>query len=262
MQVLLLSDFSEVAINATHYAMDLLKDEKVSFTLLNIYVPDPMATEKEKAEKRKATVSRLQERVEKLRERAQGRDHRVNGHYAEENLVNATRDFLVKTPVDLLVMGAVSNEKRHSTILGDHTFEIISKIKCNLLAVPEEVKFREIHKVLMPVDFSANLSGRNFHFLQKSRFLKNTHLSVWDLGSTENNSETEAYKNLKELGADFFKPEEGESFDKSTWTDLQKKFDVISIVAKNLRICSHIMHSKHGFYLSAPNRLPIFVLHN
>ncbi|MCC8360412.1 hypothetical protein [Salinimicrobium sediminilitoris] len=37
MKILILSDFSPVAINATHYAMDLLQNEQVTFTLLNIW---------------------------------------------------------------------------------------------------------------------------------------------------------------------------------------------------------------------------------
>ncbi len=266
MNVLLLSDFSEVAINATHYAMDLLRAEPVSFTLLNIHVPDVEASEEEKERKRTATKARLQERVKKLSERSKDRPHSVKGYYSEDNLVNTTRDFLVKNHVDLLVMGAVGKDMRHATILGDHTFEIISKIKCNLLAVPEDVQFHEIQKILMPIDYSVSLHRNNFRFLRDNRFLQHTQLSVWELGNTippdEISLKTDAFESLEEMDVDFFKLEDVESYDKSIWLEVQKKFDIISVLAKNIKICSHIMHSKHGFYLTAPNRLPIFVLHD
>lgn len=266
MNVLLLSDFSEVAINATHYALDLLREEKVAFTLLNIYVPDPNASEEEKERKRKTTKARLKERVEKLRERSLDRPHRVNGHYSEDNLVNTTRDFLVKNQIDLLVMGAVGKDMRHSTILGDHTFEIISKIKCNILAVPEDVQFREIQRILMPIDTSVSLHSKNLQFLNESRFLQNTHLSVWESGNTiateESSLKTSAFDHLDQMEVDFLKLNDVESYDKRTWMEVQKKYDVISLLAKNIKICSHITHSKYGFYLTAPNRLPIFVLHD
>ncbi|MDR9458046.1 MAG: universal stress protein [Salegentibacter sp.] len=266
MNVLLLSDFSEVAINATHYAMDLLREEKVSFILLNIYVPDPDASEEEKERKRTATKARLQERVDKLRERSLDRPHCVNGHYSEDNLINTTRDFLVKNKIDLLVMGAVGKDMRHATILGDHTFEIISKIKCNILAVPEDVQFREIQRILMPIDTSVSLHSKNLQFLKESNFLHNTQLSVWELGNTKapdkNSLKISAFENLDQMQIDFFKLNDVESYDKSIWMEVQKKFDVISLLAKNIQICSHLMHSKHGFYLTAPNRLPIFVLHD
>lgn len=266
MNVLLLSDFSEVAINATHYAMDLLREEEVSFTLLNIYVPDSDASEEEKERRRTATKARLQERVDKLRERSLDRPHRINGHYSEDNLVKTTRDFLVKNKIDLLVMGAVGKDMRDSTILGDHTFEIISKIKCNLLAVPEDVQFREIRSILMPIDYSVSLQSKNLQFLKESKFLHNTQLNVWELGNTiapeQRSLKTSLFESLDQMQVDFFKLNDLESYDKSIWLEFQKKFDVISLLAKNIKICSHIMHSKHGFYLTAPNRLPIFVLHD
>ncbi|WP_081212464.1 universal stress protein [Salegentibacter sediminis] len=266
MNVLLLSDFSQVAINATHYAMDLLREEKVSFILLNIYVPDSDASEEEKERKRTATKARLQERVDKLRERSLDRPHQVNGHYSEDNLVNTTRDLLAKNKIDLLVMGAVSKDMRHSTILGDHTFEIISKIKCNLLAVPEDVQFREIESILMPIDYSVSLHRKNLKFLKESKFLHNTQLSVWELGDTiapeHTPSRTSVFEDLDQMQVSFSKLNDVESYDQSVWNEFQKKFDVISLLAKNIKICRHIMHSKHGYYLTAPNRLPIFVLHD
>ncbi|MGY5850063.1 universal stress protein [Salegentibacter sp. F14] len=266
MNVLLLSDFSEVAINATHYAMDLLREEKVNFTLLNIYVPDPNASETEREIKRAATKAKLQERVDKLRERSVERPHRVFGHYEEDNLVNTTRNFLNKNNIDLLVMGAVGKNMRYSTILGDHTFEIISKIKCNLLAVPENVQFREIKDILMPIDYSVTLSARNLKFLKNSVFLDNTRLNVWELGDTidpeQRTQKTSTFESLEQMQVDFFKLNDVESYDQNTWNELQKKFDVICLLAKNIKICRHIMHSKHGFYITAPNRLPIFILHD
>jgi hypothetical protein len=163
-------------------------------------------------------------------------------------------------------MGAVGKDMRHSTILGDYTFEIISKIKCNILAVPEDVQFRKIQKILMPIDYSVSLDKSSLQFFRESKFLHNTQLSVWELGDTvtpaQRSLKTSAFEGLDQIQVGFFKLNDVESYDKSVWIEFQKKFDVISLLAKNIKICSHIMHSKHGFYLTAPNRLPIFVLHD
>lgn len=268
MNVLLLSDFSQVAINATHYAMDLLQDEKVNFTLLNIYEPDPDCTEEGAEAKRKTTQAALEERVEKLQARSQGRAHKIAGFYSEDTLVDAARDFVAENQVDLLVMGAVGTAFRHVTILGNHTFEIMSKIKCNILAVTEDSSYQKIEKILMPVDFSASFGKRNIRFLDDSPFFHNANLRICELvkdGKLPNpdvSTKGEAFKNLENLEVEFSSLEEAAMFDREVLNEVQKKFNLIVLLGKNLKICDRLLHNKHGIYTSVPNRLPILVLHD
>lgn len=266
MNVLILSDFSDVAINATHYAMDLLQNEQVDFTLLNIYVTDPDASEEAREVKRRATREKLQERVEKLRERSAERPHTVRGYYSEEKLVNAARAFVSQNHTDLLVMGAVGKKMRHSTILGNHTFEIISKIKCNLLAVPEDVHFKGLESMLMPIDYSVSLRRKNLQFLNNEPFFHKTRLSVREIGNTtepeQRSFKKEIFSDLNGINVDFSSLDAAKSYDRKLWIRVQKNFDLIVLLGKNISICSRLMHNKHGLYTTVPNRLPILVLHD
>lgn len=266
MNVLILSDFSEVAINATHYAMDLLQEEQVNFTLANIFVPNPEESLDELEARRKATRIRLEERVEALQKRAADRPHKVNGHYSEENLINATRAYMNRNRVDLLVMGAVGKKMRHSTILGDHTFETICKIKCNILAVPEDVQFHGVKNMLMPIDYTISLSGKNLKFLNTEDFFKKTRLSVWEIGNTvepeQKVSKQEIFKGLDGIKLSFNSLDDTGSYDLKRWTEVQKNFELIVLLGKNINICNRLMHNKYGLYTTVPNRLPILVLHD
>lgn len=268
MHVLLLSDFSEVAINATHYAMDLLQDEKVHFTLLNIFMPQADCSEEAAEVKRRATKERLAERVEKLQERAKNKAHRVSGFYSEKKLINAARDFVEQDKVDLIVMGAVSRKFNHLTILGDHTFEIISKIKCNILAVPEDSHFEGLQRMLMPVDYTASFDTNNLQFLKSSRFFYNTKLSVREIinhSVKENVDKTikqEYFRKLDNIRTDFSSLEDSDIYDPSTWQAVQNNYEMIVLLAKNLKICDGLLHNRHGLYSQTPNRLPILVLHD
>jgi nucleotide-binding universal stress UspA family protein len=267
MNVLILSDFSAVAINATHYAMDLLQKEEVHFTLLNIYVSEPGATEAAMTKKRNATKAILEERVQKLNARSTGRPHRVSGCYFEGKLVNAARDFVQKNEVDLIVMGAVSKRFHHKTILGDHTFEIISKIKCNILAVPEDSSFTGLKRMLMPVDYSASFGNRNLQFLNTGKFFHKTRLSVREFKNTQDRNDEkslkqELFRDLNHIRADFAMLEDAAVSNQSTWKEVQNKFDLIILLGKNIKICEQLLHNRHGLYTSAPNRLPILVLHD
>ncbi len=268
MNVLLLSDFSRVAINATHYVMDLLQDQEVNFYLLNIFDPDPECGYYCAETRKAATLATLQERVQKLQQRSGNRRHKVMGHYSENTLVNAARDFVEKHKVDLIVMGAVGHEQHHATILGKHTFEIISKIKCNILAVAENSEFRKPEKLLMPLDYIASFDNKNIQFLNNSEIFKKTDLSIWEItgsGNIEDKQDVEKkeiFNGLNDLKVNFSKVDATAIYDKDIWIDVQNKFDLIVILGKNIRICDRLLHSKHGLYASVPNQLPILVLHD
>lgn len=266
MNVLILSDFSDVAINATHYAMDLLEHEQVTFTLLNIHVPDPESSEEVRRKKRAAIREKLQERVDKLNRRAAERPHVVKGYYSEKNLLNATRAYVNKNHIDLLVMGAVGKDKRHSTILGDHTFEIVSKVKCNILAVPEDVQFSDLQRILMPIDYSVSLRRKNLKFLYSEKFFQEAVLNVKEIGNTveshQRSFKQELFSDLNDMQIIFSTLDGHGNFDEELWTQVQRNYDLIALLGKNLSICDQLMHSTHGLYTSVPNRLPILVLHD
>lgn len=263
MNVLLLSDFSLVAINATHYAMDLLQDQQVNFHLLNIFDPDPGSPGADKNH----TQNILKERVEKLQQRAGKRKHKISGHYSEEKLVNAARSFVQQHKIDLIVMGAVGSEQRPSTILGRHTFEIISKIKCNILAVAEDSKFIKPKKLLLPLDHTAFFGEKNIQFLKHSNVFKKAYLEIWEfesqaLESDRVNFSKEIFNGLKDFKVNFTPLKDLLMDDKDLWVDVQNKFDLIILLGKNIRICNRLLHNKNGLYTKVPNQLPILIMHD
>jgi hypothetical protein len=243
--------------------MDLLHDQQVNFHLLNIYDPDPEVKEGMK----EITLGRLKERVERLQQRA-GKQHRITGHYSEEKLVNAARNFVEQYKIDLIVMGAVGSKQRHSTILGRHTFEIISKIKCNILAVAEDSRFKVPKKLLMPFDNSASFSENNVKFLNHPGIFKKAHLEIWEFAGSENvinankDGKKEVFAGLNNFKVNFSILEEPSIQDENIWLDVQKRFDMIVLLGKNIRICNRLLHNRHGLYATVPNDLPILVLHD
>lgn len=240
----------------------------MDFTLLNIHEPDENAEEEEKERKSTAVKARLEERVQKLRERSFGRPHTITGHYSEEKLLNAARHFMERHQVDLLVMGAVGEELRHDTILGNHTFEIMSKIKCNLLAVPDKEQKDGLQNLLMPLDLSASFNRKNLRFLNDQSIFHNTHLSVWEItqspdGDKTNNAGTmDIFEGLNDIKVDYSSIDKAAVSQKEIWSDVQEQFDLIVLMGKNIGICRDLMHNRHGLFTSMPNRLPILILHD
>lgn len=267
MNVLLLSDFSLVAINATHYAMDLLQNQQVNFYLLNIFDPDPAQVNQSAVTRKATTLDILKQRVEKLQQRTGERKHKITGHYSEEKLVNAARDFVHQYKIDLIVMGSIGQEQRNYTILGKHTFEIMSKIKCNILAVAEGSKFNKSKRLLLPIDYSASFGEKNIQFLNYPEVFYKANLDIWEFVNSleiknDESGTKRAFTGLKDFNVKFSKFVESEFYDKSIWLEVQYKFDFIVLLGKNVRICNRLLHNRHGLYTNLPNQLPILVLHD
>ncbi len=268
MNVLLLSDFSKVAINATHYAMDLLQDQHVNFYLLNIFDPDSDFVSQDAEARKATTMAIMQDRVQKLQERSGNRSHKVTGHYSGDKLVNAARDFVKKQNIDLIVMGSVGQKQRYLTILGKHTFEIMSKIKCNILAIPDDYVYRNLESMLLPLDYSASFQRNNLQFLINQKIFYKTKLSVWkieDLSTIQGEESLlnkKIFSDINGIKVDFFTFDRTAISDKSTWNDVQKQFQLIILMGKNVRICHVLMNNRQGLFKSIPNRLPILVLHD
>lgn len=270
MNVLLLSDFSPVAINATHYAMDLLQDQEAHFHLLNIFDKEveEFVQENKLDEKKNATLATLYERVEKLRERSRNRNHKVSGHYSEQRLVDAARNYVTKHNIDFIVMGSVGEKFEHLTILGNHTFEIITKVRCNLLAVPEEVHYVLTEKLLMPLDYPNIIKSSNLKFLKNNPLFKKQKLDVWEILHSKDQEQKcnflwkDIIRELKNLRINFSAVENNTIYDKRVWEEVQNQYDLVILMGKNVVICERLLHNQHGLNNTTPNRLPILVLHD
>lgn len=268
MKVLILSDFSEVAINATHFCMDLLHEEEVDFTLFNVAVPKPGVPETERDQQVIDIKKRLEERVRALQQRSVGTRHHFQGCFSEENLVNGTRAFLSKKPVDLIVMGAVGADQKMTSILGEHTFEIMRKVKCSILAVPENAVFNHHHqKIIMPLLKDTKVSAKHLALFKEINSLSNSLIEIREI-VTDTSMKTPYYNALKEVfselalaGVEKLELNHSVLYEVEYWKAVQKKYDLICLFAKNINVLDRLLNVDRGALRIIENRLPMLVLH-
>ena len=265
MKVLVLSDFSEVAINATHFCMDMLQYEKVDFTLLNVALPTRDSSEVERAQQKKQIEEKLIQRVRALRERA-SENHRVQGYYCEENLVSGTRLFLSKQHVDLIVMGAVGANESKNSILSEHTFEIMRKVKCNILAVPRYAVFDHFKKVLMPLLRNTDVSDKHLTFFKQLHCFKKSTIEIREIVS-ELQPQSEHDDSLLPTFGHLHYVEKVQMIqtilhDPKYWQRVQQDYDLICLFAKNIDVLDRLFNKEEGALRVIENRLPILVLHD
>ena len=269
MNVLILTDLSPVAKNAGEFALHFLRDTPVKFHLLNIGQfhtnRDPQLLGSERKARAMEIIDR---RIGELRKISKNPDHHFEGLYSENDLVTATRHYTDARKIDLIVMGAASKGFSPHTIVGNQTYEILQKVKCNLLAVAEDSKFREIKKLIFPYTYYPSLD-ENIRKLQNFPALKkNVEINVLEIfGSTyEEELDTQAGDalvasrttgNVKHL-----KVRDLEIFSISHLQKLQEDFDLITLMGRDITLCYKLLHNKYGIFSTISGKLPIFILHD
>ncbi|MFO8148176.1 MAG: universal stress protein [Bacteroidota bacterium] len=268
MNVLILTDFSKVATNAAKYGIHLFKDVSANFYLFNFDKFDQGEDGiLNPADNQTEAVENLYKHFKELQSYSTNKEHSFKAVFSEDNLVNATRKFVAEKRIDLIVMGAAGRDSVKNTILGNHTYEIIRKIKCNLLAVPEECAYIIPEKLILPIDYSASFDNGLFKFFEHPGITNNAAITVMEIADSslvqthQQNPREFVFDYLNSENVKFVEIDEKYIHNRRLLRDVQKKYDMIVILGKNLNICDRFLDVKCGVCAGVTNKLPILVLH-
>ncbi|MCM4157864.1 universal stress protein [Gramella sp. AN32] len=254
MNVLILTDFSETSVNAGKYAIDFLQENAVNFYLLNIHNFNFHKSASNLLENELvATLDELQTAVKTLRDYTGNKQHIFRTILSSESLIRAVRNTLVEKKIDLIFIGAVSQDTRSHPILGDHAYDVVRKIKCNIIAVPGGCTYKNLQKVIFPIDHAILSTEEKERVLDNLNYLNSSDFTLLEIknGAVE-------YPNLTSDNKPSKTPV---LFTKALFRDIQKQFDIIFIIGKNLSICDRLLHTEYGFTAHMNIEIPIFVYH-
>ena len=254
MNVLILTDFSETSVNAGRYAVDFLQKTAANFYLLNIHNFDFNRSAGNYIETELVgTLSQLQDGIKTLEKYTQNKQHKFHTILSSENLIGAVRKALVDKKIDLIFIGAVSQDEHVHPILGDHAYDIVRKIKCNIIAVPTGCTYQNLKKVVFPIDQAILSIEEKNRIVDNLDYFKTSEYTLLDIKDGEIE-----YQDAVNEKVPFRTPV---PFTRELFKDIQKQFDIIFIIGKNLSICDRLLHTEYGFSAHMNVEIPIFVYH-
>ena len=161
--ILLPTDFSDNSYNAIIYALQLFKEEKCTFYILNTYTPviyhveyaliDPEQfgladAVRETAEK---GIQEISDRIEK----EYNNPKHIFVQIASFNtMLRAIDEFQEDKNIDFIVMGTKGATGAKGVLFGSNTVHVFNSAKCPVLAIPENFSFEKPHEVLFPSDYN------------------------------------------------------------------------------------------------------------
>lgn len=181
-KILLPTDFSENALNAIRYAIQLFQDEECIFYLLNTYTPvlydsdyilHSPASSLSLDELYKANSEKGLKRVkEQVREEFPNSLHHYKLISSFSLLNEEIKDQVTSKEIDLIVMGTQGATGAVQILFGTHTVHAIRRATCPLLAIPSGCKYKPPVNILFPTDYEINYTAEHLKLL---KYLAKTH---------------------------------------------------------------------------------------
>lgn len=154
--ILLPTDFSNNSINAIGYAVQLFKEEKCHFILLNIqkassFISDDFMTMTSSTtiyqtliDTAKHSITNL---INNLKKEHNNPKHEFIPLVDYDNFIDGINQACLKHNVDLIVMGTQGATGAERVIFGSNTVRVIQRCPTPVLVIPEGCSYQKIDKI-------------------------------------------------------------------------------------------------------------------
>ncbi len=277
MNILIPTDFSENAQNAVRYALEYFSDIPVNFYILHIslkgldYKEDGADEGFEFFEDKQVIqqpIIKLQEEIKTCKLLAKNTNHQFYMLYENMLLVEAIRKHVAEKEIDYIVMGTKGASKISQKEIGSNTSEVITKVKCPVLLIPENATFIEIKNIAFLTDYNYIYRNKVIKALSQTLQIQEAGLRVLHIRS-QNSTLTASQTDNKGFLHYFFR-ETKHSFhfldNKNIETGIQDfvetwEIDMVAIVAKNLNLIQRLLFKPILNSINYQSEVPFLILH-
>jgi nucleotide-binding universal stress UspA family protein len=176
--ILLPTDFSENSVNAIHYALELFEGEPCNFFILNTqspasYISDDLVFAGNQSLYDtivKSTKEKLSFLLVDLKNEFKTSTFNFELLVDYDALPEAINQIKTSKKIDLIVMGTNGATGAKEVVFGSNTINVIRKVDCPTLIIPEDFKYRAPKEILLPLDLSDSLDSKAF--LKVIKFMK------------------------------------------------------------------------------------------
>ncbi len=270
-RIILPTDFSENALNASRYALKLFEDQECTFYLMNTYTPAVYQPEYVLHSPGQIGLgdiyqSESQEQLDKTQQQLQREfsnpKHTLITHSAFNILVDEVLSMTEKEKADLVVMGTQGASGAKEVFLGTHTVHVIKKSKIPVLAIPSEYRFTPPLSVLFPTDFEIDYQPQEFSALLELVAMVGSKIHVLHIASgyglTENQKKNKSKLEqvLAPYNSEFFEVPSQEVIEGINNFQKKHKVDLLAMVQNKHTFLERLfiepIIKKIGFHVSIP----------
>lgn len=275
--ILLPTDFSENSWNAIKYALELYKKTTCNFyllhvTLIPIYttgdhpiIPTSNILEKTILEQAKKALKKLMQKINKLRKNSKHHFYTLSSF---NSFIDAVKAHIEEKNIDLIIMGTKGASGLSEVIVGSNTGDLITKVKCPVLIVPEKAVYKIPEEIAFPTDYNIFYQPKILNNITELAKMYNAAIRILHIAKKDEILTDSQIEN-KEFLSNFFMDEK-HSFHRITNKKIEagvqcfvesRSIDMIIMVAKNLNLFQRILFKPTVEEISYHIEIPFLVLH-
>ena len=262
--IIISSDFSEEAKNATRYAIGIAKKTKAKLILFHLHIVSVHAVQarlpyKDILKSIDYAKTKVENRVKKLSE---AYDIEIKVDFAMGEFFKQLERSIAEHHADLMVMG-MHVKSLENDLLGSTTSEAINKIEIPILAVPIHAEFNNIDKILFACDLEKGLSENILKEIKKTTKNFNAELSVFHVNDKISDlKDSEAILEPLDEVAYFYKSVQSEAVIDAIKKELiTYKPDVLIMVPYEYGFWSSLIHKSKTRMMSSGLDIPLLSIH-
>lgn len=277
LRILIPTDFSDNAWNAIAYGLELFRNERCTIYLLHINPLPPYSgagtsikgsTDMLRETMLEESEKSLKELLEQINETLPNEKHTFITIALYDFFVDSIKREVQDKHIDLIIMGTKGASGLKKVSLGSNTGDVITKVKCPLLAVPEEAEYKTPKEIAFPTDFFINYDVKVLDTLIGVVNRNKANLRVLHITKRGEELTREQIQN-KEFLHDYLRGIT-HTFHTITGTKLEtavqcfvesRDIDMIAMVAKNLNFFQRILFRPAVEEISYHTEVPFLVLH-
>lgn len=271
--ILLLTDFSENSKNAIDYALQLFKNDQCVFYAVHVqkpssYISDDLLLAGEES-LYETIVKKSKNELKKIINTFEGKYDNKNHHF--ETIIDynvftdALKQIIKSKKIDLIVMGSNGVTGAKEVVFGSNTINVIRKVSCPTLIIPQDFMYRKPKNILLPLDANDTLSGNAFktslNFIENNR--SNLHiLRILPNGEVLKENDTETItSSLQNINSKYFKVN-GIPMDYAIDFYFQtNKIDMLMLLVQKESFFERIFKGSFDAKISNTLKAPLLVFH-
>lgn len=173
-KILIPTDFSDNALNALDYALELFKYDKSEFYIMHAYQDDIYADNslltRETLEEVTRIISdksqlQLENILNHVNKVSPNPRHTYDIVSSSSNLIDETDKIVNEENIDIIVMGTRGKTNDKKITFGSHTFQVLRYVQCPVLAIPENYKHIQPRHILFPTNYMIPYKRRELKLL-------------------------------------------------------------------------------------------------
>lgn len=276
--ILLPTDFSENAWNAIKYALKFFEESTCTFYLLHVntlsyamakdtlYVDTGDFIENTYTKSSKLQLRKIMKRISQ--EFPVTKNHQFFTLTDYNFFIDSIRKHVDEKNIDMIIMGTKGATGLKKLIIGSNAADVIKKVKCTTLIVPENATFTNLNEIAFPTDYFLTYGVDLLKPLYE--IMETQHSSLRVLHITHKSEKLSvSQQDNKDLLQDYFNNFEV-SFHKLTNKKVEDAVEcfvqsrdvkMITMVAKNLNYFQQILFHSKVEDISYHTNIPFLVIH-